>query len=464
MPTPKTQNSLISAITDQPLLLAQGAETMFSAYLQELAQDDKFMECYDATAQASEDDFWDDDDPWVAAFRPYNVKDGVLTIPVQGVLLHKFGYQFGRRATGYVYIERALTRGLMDPEVKAIAFDINSPGGEVAGNFELAEYIYENRVEKPIRAFANDHAYSAGYSIASSAQQVIMTRSGGVGSVGVVVAHVEMSEMLKDWGIKVTFIHAGKHKVDGNAYEKLSDGAKARIQAKVDRIYGEFTALVAQNRGMSEKAVRDTEALTYDSSEAVDVGFADRVGSVEHEMAVFAEEADAQENEFMATKPNAPAATNDGQNPITQEQMDAAVATATAEATAEGAAAEKTRINAILDSDEGKARPKAALGAALKTDLSVEQATAFLATLPEEKAEEAAPAEPQGQQPQGQPAPQQPAGTQPNGFNGAMDASGNPQVGAEPEGDKQQPGATTSDQMLSALSAMTGKPRKQANH
>jgi signal peptide peptidase SppA len=458
MPGPKTQNSLISAITDQPLLLAQGAETMFSAYLQELAANDEFMECYDAskTQMQDDDDFWDEDDPWVSAFRPYNVQNGVLQIPVFGVLLHHFSFQFGRRATGYTYIEKAFNRGMEDPQVKAIAFVVDSPGGEVAGNFELVEKVTARRGEKPIRAFAADHAYSAAYSISSAASQIIMTRSGGVGSVGVVVAHVEMSEMLKEWGIKVTFIYAGKHKVEGNQYEKLSDGAKARIQTRVDRIYGEFVALVATNRDMEESEVRDTEALTYDSSDAIEVGFADRIGALEEEMAVFAEEADAQESEFMATKPTntPPAANGDGQTQITQEQMDAAVETATAAGQAEGAAAERTRINAILDSDEGKARPRAALGAALKTDLSVEQATAFLATLPEEKAEET-PSEPQGQTP---PA----SGAQPTGFNQAMEGSGNPDVGAQPEGSSEE--AATSEQMLGALAAMTGKPRKQASH
>lgn len=461
MPTPKPQNSLISAITDQPLLLSQGSETMFSAYLQELASDEQFMECYDASvsaARADDDDYWDDSDPRVAAFRPYNVQNGVLTIPVQGVLLNKFSFQFGRRATGYQYIERAVARGLADDDVRAIAFDINSPGGEVAGNFELVEKIAASRDEKPMRSFANDHAHSAGYSIASAASQIIMARSGGVGSVGVVVAHVEMSEMLKDWGIKVTFIHAGKHKVDGNPYEKLSESAKQRLQARVDRIYGEFVALVAENRGMAEADVRDTEALTYDSSEAIQVGFADRIGVISEEMAVFAEEADNQENRFMTTKAqnNTPAPT--GESQITQAQHDAAVATATTE----GATAERARINAILDSDEGKARPRAALGAALKTDLSVEQATAFLATLPEEKAAEPAPAPQQAEAPAPAPAAQ-PA--QPNGFNEAMNASGNPNVGADGgNADANSPEAIA-DQMAAAYGMASGRApgqKKQA--
>lgn len=451
MPTPKPQNSLISAITDQPLLLSQGSEAMFSAYLQELAGDERFMQCYDAfAARQDEDDFWNEEDPWVSSLRPYNVQNGVLTIPVQGVLLNKFSFQFGRRATGYQYIEKAVARGLADDDVRAIAFDINSPGGEVAGNFELAEYIANNRAEKRMRSFANDHAYSAGYNIAAAASQIVMARSGGVGSVGVVVAHVEMSEMLKDWGIKVTFIHAGKYKVDGNPYEKLSDSAKSRLQARVDRIYGEFVALVAANRGMDESAVRETEALTYDSSEAIEVGFADRIGVISAEMASFAEEADTQENRFMTTKSQDNTPANTGESQITQAQFDQAVAAAAAE----GATAERTRINAILGSEEGKARPKAALSAALKTDLSAEAATAFLADLPEEKAEQEAAA------PEAAVQPAQPA--QPNGFNEAMSQTGNPNVGAA-VGDSSQPEPdAVAEQMLAAYGQVSGRKMKAA--
>ena len=93
----------------------------------------------------------------------------------------------------------------------------------------------------------------------------------------------------------------------------------------------------------------------------------------------------------------------------------AAKATGYAEGEAAGYAAAMTRINAIIGSEEGKARPVAALNAALKTSMKVEEATAFLATLAEEGKKE--------EKPQGAGAP---AGM----FNDAMDKSKNPNVGA----------------------------------
>ena len=83
----------------------------------------------------------DEDDEFMAWLRPYNVRGGVLTIPVYGVLIHKMSFKFGSWATGYAYIRRAFDRGMADPEVHSIVFDHNSPGGMVAGNFELAEHV-----------------------------------------------------------------------------------------------------------------------------------------------------------------------------------------------------------------------------------------------------------------------------------------------------------------------------------
>lgn len=430
-------------------MVASESERLFAAILQELASNEEFTGLYAASAAQQDDDgFWDEEDPWVAAFRPYVVKNGVLQIPISGVLLNRFSFQFGRWATGYQYIERAFNRGMADQNVRAIALIVDSPGGEVAGNFELVEKMVGRRGEKPVKAFANDHAYSAAYSISTAADEIVMTRSGGVGSVGVVVAHVEYAEMLKDAGIKITFIYAGKHKVEGNPYEKLSEGAKGRIQARVDRIYGEFVSLVAKNRDMDEEAVRDTEALTYDASDAVEVGFADRVGAFEEEMAAFSGEADDTESELMTTKTEAPAAAKpeDGQT-ITQAQHDQAVSAAKAE----GAQEQLTRINAILDSDEAKARPKAALAAALKTSMGAQEAIGFLGTLPEEKAE--APA----------PAPVAPKGAN-TAFNAAMSSTGDTQVGTtpEPEGENGSDPKVVAGQILGAFASLTGKKRGKA--
>ena len=441
-----TRNSaLLEAFAGDVVLVDQGKAPLVTALLTHLSADDKFQAHYSEglSVDLASDDFWRN--PYGQGehpFRPYVVTNGILQIPIQGVLLDKFSYQFGRYATGYQYIERALNRGLADMNVRGIALVSDSPGGMVSGCFELADKIHAARGEKPIRAFAMDHAYSAAYALASSASQVSVSRSGGTGSVGVVTAHVSYEKALEAEGIKVTFIFAGKHKVDGNSYQDLSDDAKARIQQRIDKIYGVFTGTVSRNRGIEDSAVRSTEALTYDAEASVEVGFADRIGSLEEELVAFVDSFNTDDaDEELRTEEGT-------MTTFTQEQLDQAVAAARTEAanTArnEGATAERERVNAIMSSDAAKSRPKAAakmVTRGLDAALSIE----LLGDMPEEKAE----------------GTQQPQGRTP--FQATMDRSDNPGVGADaPGGEPMDDDAKAIAAVVGAAQAYHGKPKKAA--
>lgn len=389
---------LIAQLQNEVLMVAPDSADLFQACINHVISHERATEIIDArtTMAAADDDFWADD--WRADYRPYVVIDGVLQIPVMGVLLSQFPWQLGRWATGYKYIEMAFRRGLDDPQVKGFALVENSPGGEVTECFELTDKIYEWREQKPVRAFAANYAYSAAYAIASAAGpgNIIVTRSGGVGSVGVVTAHVEFSKYLEDVGIKVTFIFAGAHKVDGNPYEKLSASAKKRIQSRIDKIYGVFTSTVARNRDMEEDAIRATEALTYDADEAIEVGFADRIGALEEELVVYTTELNEDEDHFMATQANVTGKKPEGEDQATgytQAQLDEAVAAAKAEGVKEGMAAENERQSGIRALEEAQNKP-AATQMVIDMGASVEVAKTQLAKMPvetqakEEKQEE----------------------------------------------------------------------------
>lgn len=458
---PSNTQPLLASFSTKPLLISADAADFFKASIEFVVGHEHAEAMTDAMAASvgtddEDDDFWAEDDG-MASLRPYTVVNGILQVPVQGTLLNRFPFQLGRWATGYDYIERAVARGMADPNVRGIALVIDSPGGEVAGCFELVDKLYDWRSEKPIQAFAADHAYSAAYAIASVGKQITVTRSGGTGSVGVVTAHFNFEKALDRMGVEVTFIHAGKHKVDGNSFQKLPDAVKDRIQARVDKIYGAFTATVARNRNMEEDVVRGTEALTYDADDSIDIGFADRIGALKDEMIAFTDEVAEAEDEQMTTQTNKTGASA-AEDTVTKAEHDKAVETARTEGRAEGATAERERMTTILGSDEGKARPKAAMSAALKTDMTADQAKAFLADLPEEKAE-APKAE---EAPQGTQTPQTPkAGATP--FDAAM-SNGNPNVGASAgEGDDDEDDATSaSTSILADYRALSGTSKKKA--
>lgn len=364
-------DSILASFQDNPSLVCESQQATFNGYLLGLSEHEDFPKLMASTAQ---DDFWFASDDWRARYRPYNVNAGILTIPVKGVLLHDFPWTFGAYATGYDYVLKAFQRGMADANVKGIAFAIHSPGGDVAGCFDAVDKMYSAKGTKPIRAFAHEYAYSAAYAIASLADKIVVSRTGGVGSIGVVTSHVDRSQQLAQDGLKVTFIKFGAHKTDGNSYEPLSKDAKERMQARIDALGEVFVSTVARNRKMDAGKVRKTEALTYTASEAVSIGLADMVGPLDDAVAAFAadlETAQVEEDEQMT----------DNTSAVDQAAIETARseghAAGHAEGVAAGATAERNRITAILTSAEGKAAPKAAL-AAVKAGMTVEAATEFM--------------------------------------------------------------------------------------
>lgn len=172
---------------------------------------------------------------------------------------------------------------LRDPEVGAIVLDVNSPGGQVSGVSEVAKKIFEARGQKPIVAVSNHLMASAAYWIGSAADEIVVTPSGDVGSIGVFAGHTDWSVALHNEGIKVTLISAGKYKTEGNPYESLSEEARTAIHARVNDIYGDFVEAVARNRGVNVAAVRGGfgEGRVVGAKQAISFGMADRIETLD---------------------------------------------------------------------------------------------------------------------------------------------------------------------------------------
>lgn len=219
--------------------------------------------------------------------EPESTPGVVAVLPLQGTIHHRsggggfFSFLFGGTSTEAF---AQVFRGVMhDPNVKAVVIDVNSPGGTVAGVPELADVIFEARGAKPVIAVANALAASAAYWIAAQADELVITPSGGVGSVGVFAMHEDFSKFLEMEGVDVTLLHAGRRKIEANHFEPLGDEARAAIQDDLDRIHGEFIAALARGRGVSEATVRADfgEGRVIAAEQAVALGMADRVGTLE---------------------------------------------------------------------------------------------------------------------------------------------------------------------------------------
>jgi ClpP class serine protease len=212
--------------------------------------------------------------------KPYAMVGNLAVIAIEGSLIHKgkwIGASSG--ATSYEGIQAAVRAAADDADVKGVAFEIDSFGGEVAGAFDTAARIRALSAKKPTLAILTDHALSAGYLLASAARRVSMPASGRAGSIGVVMVHTDYSQAIADRGMKVTVLTAGKFKGEGNPYEPLGKDTAARLRADLEAGRRDFAAAVHEGRGkrLSVRQALDTEADDFRGEDAARLGLVDRV-------------------------------------------------------------------------------------------------------------------------------------------------------------------------------------------
>ena len=206
-----------------------------------------------------------------------SVENGVATIDIKGPLLPSVD-EFDRvilGATGLDEIESAVREAAADPGVESIALNIDSPGGTVRGTPEAADAIYEASKVKPVTAHTAGTMASAAYWLGSQAQSVTMTRSASVGSIGVMVPHIDQSKRAEMLGVKVELFTTGKFKAAGFPGTSLTEAQRELIQERIDQVFGDFkTAVTRQGRAIPSEAM---QGQTFYGPQAEALGLANVV-------------------------------------------------------------------------------------------------------------------------------------------------------------------------------------------
>lgn len=315
---------------------------------------------------------------------------GVALIPVIGSLVNRGAWLDANSGlTSYEGITAQVKSATADPAVKAIMLDIDSPGGEATGMFSLAAAIRQADKVKPVVAVVNDVAASAAYGIASAAREIVISPTSVVGSIGVVMLHVDRSAEMAQKGVRATLIHAGAHKVDGHPFGPLSAEVAADLQRDVMAFYDRFLDVVADGRGarLTAAQARGTEARTFIGADAIKQGLADRTGTFDETLERLATST-PKPARLGAARANFGASKMDD-DMISRAEHDAAIKAARddgfkagmADGEKHGAAAERSRVGAILGLDEAKGR-EAQANALIAAGLDATAAATILAAAP----------------------------------------------------------------------------------
>ncbi|MEQ8784191.1 MAG: S49 family peptidase [Roseibium album] len=376
-----------SQVFDTPLLLSESQGLLMGEYLAARMLGQATVEPQGNRFRGEEVIEPDADGP---TWQGYARIGSVARIQLMGELVNRGAWMGSYSGmTSYEGFAEQLTRAAADDEVSTILLDVNSPGGAAAGMFETARLVRSVSEQKPVIAVVNSLAASAAYGLVSGASKIVMTESSEVGSIGVLWLHFDRSKQMDSRGVKATIIHAGARKVDGHPFGPLEGDALSSIEGRINSIMTRFVSLVSWHRGLEDAAIRDLEANTLFSDEAISAGLADEIGTFDEVLEDLSRarvgRTISQQRRLSMNGNNAgPDASASG---ITQEQLESAVATARSEGEEAGAVAERGRIKAILDGDEAKGREDLARHFAFDTDQSPEAATAALGKSPKAKVE-----------------------------------------------------------------------------
>lgn len=193
--------------------------------------------------------------------------DGIATVPVRGTI--QTGLPSIAAAFGFVdtaKIRRDVQAALADSNVRAILLDFDSPGGFVSGTPELGSFIAEAAKQKPVYSFTSGMCCSAAYWLAAPSRAIFATTSAEVGSIGVYVAHQDMSALAAAMGIVVKVFRSGKYKGAGVPGTSLSEEQSASIQQRISSLAAVFKGFVTQHRpGIADAAMEGQTFMGYEA-------------------------------------------------------------------------------------------------------------------------------------------------------------------------------------------------------
>ena len=207
------------------------------------------------------------------------VAGGVGIVCIEGPLSNKPDWWFDN----YESILDRYRDAIYSDETHCVLLKIDSPGGDAAGLNETVDAMKRCKDEtgKPVYVYADEGAYSAAYAIACAGDEIYLPKAGGLGSVGVISVIESQVRMLDRIGIDIEVVTSGRFKADGNPETPITEQAVEHVRRRVMGLAKLYWRLVATSRGMSMSAVRGMQADTYYGDDAVTIGLADGIMSLD---------------------------------------------------------------------------------------------------------------------------------------------------------------------------------------
>lgn len=274
---------------------------------------------------------------------------GAQVVTIRGPLMH----HADPLCDNYDAIRARVVEGLSKGP-KALVLRIDSPGGLVAGCFELANDIQRlaAAAKVPVLAYVEGQACSAAYALACAAERIHVSTTAAIGSIGILDVLVDATKADAAMGLRYTLVASGARKTDGNPHAETSEEAVRAAEARVEALAEIFFDFVATSRARADASkARSLEASVVHGVTAEKLGLADAVGSFDQMLA------------SIASADSRPATADNSEGAMDEEKMRASLqATIDDEKSDEKAKAKARRMLAAMDEsgDDEDEKAKAA--------------------------------------------------------------------------------------------------------
>lgn len=214
------------------------------------------------------------------------IQRGIARIPFAGVLIKgAAAWEKGSGALAHGDVEADISEAVNDPNVRAIFFDVDSPGGTCAGSFELADLIAATAQVKPTMAWVEGCCASAAFLCMSGCGLIYGSRTSEIGAIECYMPWVDVSLAYKEKGYVVDIIKPdqSKHAAAGFRGTSLSEEQRAYLKEQTEDLLRMYVTHINEARPKVPESAMD--GRTFIGQRGIEVGMFDSVTTKEQAIA-----------------------------------------------------------------------------------------------------------------------------------------------------------------------------------
>ncbi|MCZ6552781.1 MAG: signal peptide peptidase SppA [SAR324 cluster bacterium] len=201
-------------------------------------------------------------------------RDKILMIDIWGpisnapILIANAGIIPGMTAR----VRQELEIAFQDPLIRGVLLRINSPGGTITDSDVIYNSLMEFKKSKRVKIVASmgDIAASGALYIAMAADEIYAHPTTVTGSIGVIMPHMDYSELMEELGIKSDPITSGPYKDIDSPYRPRTQEEYEMMKGIVDHLHGKFVDVIVAGRAKMTteevRAIADGRLLTAEDA------------------------------------------------------------------------------------------------------------------------------------------------------------------------------------------------------